>query len=221
MTKKNFSLRIYHDSLTEGASATLPKARRIIYCVAGQAAISAAGRNETLTDDMAWFSNEECTIQGEVEGARLWRWELAGPDDSPGEICEPAIKSVQAREYGVELDTSIERLMRLDQVSFPPGGEALTHVHAAPGVRCLIKGNLLLETQGHRFRVWPGDSWAEQGPDEVYARASEKEPTAFVRVMIVPNEYRGRSTITYVREEDKDKPKSQNYKRYLEEPIAL
>jgi hypothetical protein len=39
--------------------------------------------------------------------------------------------------------------------------------------------------------------------------------------MIVPKAYRGRSTITYVREEDKDKLKSQNYKRYLEEPIAL
>jgi hypothetical protein len=39
--------------------------------------------------------------------------------------------------------------------------------------------------------------------------------------MIVPEEYRGRSTITYVRPEDKDRPKSQNYTRYLEEPITL
>jgi hypothetical protein len=39
--------------------------------------------------------------------------------------------------------------------------------------------------------------------------------------MIVPEEYKGRSTITYVRPEDKDKPKSQSYTRYLEEPITL
>ena len=39
--------------------------------------------------------------------------------------------------------------------------------------------------------------------------------------MIVPEEYKGRSTITYVRPEDKDRPKSQSYTRYLEEPITL
>ena len=65
------------------------------------------------------------------------------------------------------------------------------------------------------------DSWVEHGPDQVYAKASERELTAFVRVMIIPASYRGRSTITYVRPEDQDKPKSQSYKRYLEEPIAL
>lgn len=74
---------------------------------------------------------------------------------------------------------------------------------------------------GHRTRLWPGDSWVERGPDLVYAKASETELSAFVRVMIVPEEYKGRSTITYVRPEDKDKPKSQSYKRYLEEPITL
>lgn len=221
MAKQKLRLRIYHDHFTEGASATLPKARRVIYCVAGQAAVSASGRNETLTDDKAWFSDDECTVRGEIEGARLWRWELVAPNEDPGEIHGAAIKSVKAGDYEVELDTSIKRLMRLDQVSFPLGGEALTHVHAAAGVRCLLKGNMLLESLGHRFRVWPGDSWVEHGPDQVYAKASEKELTAFVRVMIIPEEYRGRSTITYVRAEDKDKPKSQSYVRYLEDPVEL
>jgi hypothetical protein len=55
----------------------------------------------------------------------------------------------------------------------------------------------------------------------VYAKASEKVLSSFVRVMIVPEEYRGRSTITYVQPEDKDRPKLQSYKRYLEEPIEL
>ena len=221
MTQKSFRLRIYHDHLTEGVVANLPKARRVIYCVAGQAAISATGRGQTLTDDQAWFSDGECTIRGEGEGARLWRWEFVEPDEGPGEIRETAIKSVNAGDYGIELDTSVPRLMRIDQVSFPPDGEALTHIHAAPGVRCLLKGSLLVETLDHRYRLWPGDSWVEDGPDQVYAKASEKEPTAFVRVMIVPEEYRGRSTITYVRPEDKDKPKSQSYTRYLEEPISV
>ena len=57
--------------------------------------------------------------------------------------------------------------------------------------------------------------------DEVYAKASSRSPSSFVRVMIVPVAYRGRPTITYVRPEDASKPKSQTYKRYLEHAIAL
>jgi hypothetical protein len=221
MAMKKYRLRIYHDHITEGTQAALPRERRIIYCVSGDAALSSAGRNGRLTNDQAWFSDQEITVRGEGEGARLWRWELVALDAPRGEIGRIGIKSVNAGDYELEIDTSIKRLMRLDRVSFPLGGEALTHVHAAPGVRCLLAGNLLLESLGARYRVWPGDSWVEHGPDRVYAKASEKEPSSFVRVMIIPEEYRGRSTITYVLPEDKDKPKSQSYTRYLEEPITL
>lgn len=160
-------------------------------------------------------------LRGTVGGARLWRWELVSPGAARGEIRRPGIKSVDAGDYEIGVDASGGRLMRLDRVSFPLGGEALTHVHAAPGVRCLVSGSLLLDSQGVRYRVWPGDSWVEHGPDQVYAKASERELTSFVRVMIVPEAYRGRSTITYVRPEDQSKPKSQSYTRYLEEPITL
>ena len=221
MGHTSFCLRIYHDNLTEGAEATLPKARRVIYCVSGQASLSAPGNTQTITGDQAFFSDGECTVRGDGEGARLWRWELVAMSEPRGEIRAKGIKSSDAGNYEIELDTSIKRLMRLDRVSFPLGGEALTHIHAAPGVRCQLMGNLLVDSVGHRTRLWPADSWVEHGPDPVYAKASEKELSAFVRVMIVPEEYRGRSTITYVRPEDKDKPKSQSYTRYLEEPITL
>ncbi len=221
MSKRKYRLRVFQDHLTEGSVAALNKANRIVYCVAGQATLTAGGRDEVLADDVARFTDVECTIRGEGEGARLWRWELVAPGEGPGEIDATGIKSVNAGDYEIELDTSVKRLMRIDQVSFPLGGEAFTHVHAAPGVRCLLRGNLLVETPDHRMRFWPGDPWVEHGPEPVYAKASEKEPTSFVRVMIIPEEYRGRSTITYVRAEDKDKPKSQSYVRYLEEPISL
>jgi hypothetical protein len=66
--------------------------------------------------------------------------------------------------------------------------------------------------------VWPGDPREEHGPDSLYAKASEHQLSSFVRVMIVP-EYKGHSTTTYVKAEDREKPKSQSYKRYLEDPI--
>ena len=127
----------------------------------------------------------------------------AALDTPPGEIKQTGIKSINAGDYEISLDTSIKRIMRLDRVSFPLRGEALTHIHAAPGVRCMLAGNLLLDSVGHRYRAWPGDSWVEHGPDHVYAKASENELSSFVRVMIVPEEYRGRSTITYVRADDR------------------
>jgi hypothetical protein len=221
MTMKTFRLRIHHDHFTEGASAKLGPQRRVLYCVAGEATLSAAGRTTAVADDQGWFGDGEVSITVGAEGAVLWRWELVAPDADPGALRAQGVKSTGAGDYPLEVDTSVARLMRLDRVSFPLGGEALTHVHAAPGVRCQLTGNLLVESLGKRARHWPGDSWVEHGPDAVYARASAKYPSSFVRVMIIPAEYRGRSTITYVRPEDAGKPKSQTYKRYLEEAISL
>jgi hypothetical protein len=220
-TMSKFRLRIYHDHFTEEAQAKLPAERRVIYCVAGDAEISDLANAATIGSDGAWFSAQTATVRGKDEGARLWRWELVRPDAPSGEIEGDGIRSCLAGDFEIEIDTSVKRLMRLDRVSFPLGGEALTHTHAAPGVRCQLEGNLLLESLGHRYRVWPGDPWVEHGPDAVYAKASEHQLSSFVRVMIVPEQYRGRSTITYVKAEDLEKPKSQSYKRYLEEPISL
>lgn len=221
MAKTPFRLRIYHDHIVEGTDATLSAERRIIYCVSGDAELSSGSRTAKLGEDEGFFSDQKVVVRGGPEGARLWRWELVAPDAAAGEIDRSGIKSTNAGDYRIELDTSIKRLMRLDRVSFPLGGEALTHVHAAPGVRCQLTGSLLIESLGKRHRMWPGDSWVEHGPDQVYAKASERHLSTFVRVMIIPEEYRGKSTITYVRPEDQDKPKSQTYKRYLEEPISL
>jgi hypothetical protein len=216
-----FRLRIYHDHFTEEVEALLPAERRVIYCVAGCAEISDTAKTETIGSDGARFSSQKTSVRGKDEGACLWRWELVTPNAPSGEIKSAGIKSRIAGDYEVEIDTSVKRLMRLDRVSFPLGGEALTHTHAAAGVRCQLEGNLLLESLGHRYRVWPGDPWVEHGPDSVYAKASEHQLSSFVRVMIVPEQYKGRSTITYVKAEDQEKPKSQSYKRYLEEPISL
>ena len=221
MATTPFRLRVYHDHIVEGGEASLSAERRVIYCVSGDAALMSGGRSVTLKDDEGFFSNQDVSLQGGREGACLWRWELVAMDAGPCEIQRPGIKSTGAGDYKIDIDTSIKRLMRLDRVSFPLGGEALTHVHAAPGVRCQLTGSLFIESVGKRYRVWPGDTWVEHGPDRVYAKASEVYLSSFVRVMIVPEQYKGKSTITYVRPEDADKPKLQSYKRYLEEPISL
>ena len=67
----------------------------------------------------------------------------------------------------------------------------------------------------------PGDPWFERGPDPVLASASATASTSFARTMILPRSYRGRSSIRYVKPEDTDKPKLQEYTRFVEEDIAM
>ena len=76
--------------------------------------------------------------------------------------------------------------MRGDSVAFPPGGCAYLHTHQGPGIRCLIDGGIRIDTHVRSTSYGPGGAWFESGPDPVYAAASEVEPSAFVRVMLLP-----------------------------------
>jgi hypothetical protein len=119
------------------------------------------------------------------------------------------------------LDTGAEWLMRCDRVDFPPGGVAYLHTHQGPGIRCLLTGELTVETGGRSLIVRPFETWFESGPEPVYATASTTEPTAFVRVMVLPRHLQGQSSIRYVNPEDADKPKPQRYTVFVDQPIEL
>jgi hypothetical protein len=55
----------------------------------------------------------------------------------------------------------------------------------------------------------------------VFAQGAADRPSRFIRVMILPAELIGKSSIQYVHEEDKAKPKSQQYKIYADAPISF
>jgi quercetin dioxygenase-like cupin family protein len=112
-----------------------------------------------------------------------------------------------------------EWLVRCDRVDFPPGGVAYTHTHPGPGLRVLLKGTIRIETQGTSHEYGPFDWWYETGPDPVYAAASEREETAFVRVLVLPRSWQGKRTIQYVDPADEDKPKLQRARVYFERPL--
>jgi quercetin dioxygenase-like cupin family protein len=109
-----------------------------------------------------------------------------------------------------------EWLVRCDRVDFPPGGVAYLHTHPGPGLRVLLAGRIRIDTQGTSHEYGPFEWWYETGPDPVFAAASETEPTAFVRVLVLPVEWEGKRTITYVDPADADKPKTQSARIYLE-----
>ena len=108
-------------------------------------------------------------------------------------------------------------LLRCDRVDFPPGGVAYLHTHPGPGLRVLLRGRIRIETQGASHEYGPWESWYETGPDPVFAAASETEQTAFVRVLLLPREWEGKRTISYVDPADEEKPKLQRARIYLEQ----
>jgi quercetin dioxygenase-like cupin family protein len=113
-----------------------------------------------------------------------------------------------------------ELLLRCDRVDFPPGGVAYLHTHRGPGIRVLLFGSIQIDTQGQMRSYAPLEAWFEPGPEPVFAAASESEPTAFVRCMVLPTGLKGQSSIRYVREEDAEKPKSQRYRVFVDELVA-
>jgi quercetin dioxygenase-like cupin family protein len=118
----------------------------------------------------------------------------------------------------VELDG--ELLIRLDTVSFPPGGVAYLHVHRGPGLRVLLNGEIRIDTDGQSHTYGPLEAWFESGPVPVFAAGSESVPTAFVRCMVLPAELKGQRSLRYVRDEDADKPKLQEYRIFVDEPLS-
>jgi hypothetical protein len=121
----------------------------------------------------------------------------------------------------VELDERTQWLMRCDRVEFPPGGVAYRHTHPGPGIRCLLHGSIRIETGGRTHWFRPFEPWFESGPEPVLATASSEEETAFVRVMLLPREWRGKRTIRYVDPADEEKPKLQRATVFFDEAIEL
>jgi hypothetical protein len=112
-------------------------------------------------------------------------------------------------------------LMRYDRVDFPPGGIAYRHTHPGPGIRYLLHGSLRIESGPETHEYGPGEPWFENGPEPVLATAAEAENTAFVRVLLLPPEWAGKRTISYVDQSDEDRPRLQRATVFLERPIQL
>jgi quercetin dioxygenase-like cupin family protein len=119
------------------------------------------------------------------------------------------------------LDPREQHLMRCDRVEFPPGGVAYRHTHQGPGLRCLVAGSIRIDAGGASHAYRPGEAWFENGVDPVFAAGSERDTTAFIRVMVLPRAITGKSSIRYVDEADKDKPRLQRYQIYIDHPIEL
>lgn len=208
-------LRLIEDRLAGGEARRLPGGvNRVIYGAEGETSID----NEPLFADEARFLSamEAPSLSGE---GRLWRWEVVGEREAPPLGAGAALKL--KAPVALDPDADGRLLMRCDSVAFPAGGCAFTHVHQGPGIRCLKEGSIRIETGGHSRLYRPGEAWFESGPEPVFAAADPRLPTRFIRVMLLALELRGRSSIRYVLPEDQEKPKTQTYRGYCDEPIEI
>src|SRR5580693_1670150 len=209
-------LRLYEDVLPNGGEAALPALPRMIFVVHGSLAVA----DRMLSDGEAWSGEGAVMLKAGSAGATVWRWELVTEDGGDGLA---TWKDVVTREkLSAELATVPEGalLLRGDSVAFPPGGCAYLHRHQGPGIRCLLEGGIRIDTRGHSASYGPGGAWFETGPDGVFAQAADR-PTRFIRVMILPLAYLGKSSVEYLNEEDKAKPKAQQYKIFADMPLTV
>ncbi|MDX2203598.1 MAG: hypothetical protein NW223_12675 [Hyphomicrobiaceae bacterium] len=215
---KTFQMRLIEDTLADNARLELPPdgVNRALYVVHGSVTVD--GR--LLTADEGLHIRGAAQVAAGDAGATLWRWELAASDAGSPKVARDGA-SVLKISAPLAWPVADAVLMRLDSVSFPPGGCALLHTHQGPGIRCLIEGAIRIETHGRSTSYGPGSPWFETGPEPVFAQAAADRPSRFIRVMILPQHLKGKSSIAYVNEGDRAKPKSQSYKGYVDTPIDV
>jgi hypothetical protein len=212
-------LRLYEDVLSSAENVVfkLPPLPRFIFVVHGGAAIG----GKTLDEGEAWQGETAITIKPGPAGVSCWRWEVTRGDQGGTTANAPGMTTREKLSAFLETLPKGELLMRGDSVAFPPGGCAYLHRHQGPGIRCLIEGGIRIDTHGRSTSYGAGGAWYESGPDAVFAQAADDRTSRFIRVMILPRALAGKSSIQYVNENDKARPKSQQYKIYADAAIAF
>jgi len=208
-------LRLCEDVFADHGAMELPALPRMLFVVHGSITIGA----RSLRDEEAFGGEGAIMLKAGAAGAAVWRWELITRDADLGRP-SPGSGIVSHEKLAVMLSTvpAGPLLLRGDSVAFPPGGCAYLHRHQGPGIRCLIEGGIRIDTHGRATSYGPGGAWYETGSDGVFAQAADR-PTRFIRVMILPRAYLGKSSVEYLNDEDKAKPKSQSYKIFVDLPI--
>lgn len=213
-------LRLYEDVLPNDAQVSLPALPRMIFVVHGSVVYgSRAIADKLLHDNEAWSGEGAITLKAGSGGATLWRWELLAAASDGGAIGAPGAVSREKLSAQLETLPRGALLLRGDSVAFPAGACAYLHRHQGPGIRCLIEGGIRIDTHGRSSSYGPGGAWFESGPDPVFAQAADR-PSRFIRVTILPLAYLGKSSVEYLNEADKAKPKTQQYKIFADLPLT-
>ena len=186
----------------------------MIFVVHGAATID----GKTLSDGEAWHGEGAASLTPARTASRSGgsNWPRPAAAAHP----QGVRRSQEKLAAALETIPQGELLLRGDSVAFPPGGCAFLHKHWGPGIRCLLDGGIRIDTHGRSTSYGPGSAWYETGSDPVFAQAAMDRPSRFIRVMVLPRSLLGKSSFQFVNEEDKAKPRVQQYKIFTDMPIA-
>ena len=209
-------MRLFEDTLFGGEEVRFEDpAPRAIYVSAGSISVN----GEDIPLDGGVVLTEAAVLWAGGDGATVWRWEIRASDAETDAYGHRTTLRLAGRIDPAAI--ADELLIRLDSVAFPPGGTAPLHTHQGPGIRCLREGDMRIDTEGRSSSYCPGGAWFESGPEPVFAQASTTVPSRFIRTMVLPRSLLGASSIRYVNDEDRNRPKSQTYRVFCETPISL
>jgi hypothetical protein len=219
----NYQLSLYKDEAAPQAVVQLPAGNviRAIYVIHGGLRVRSGGFSGVLGGNSAFHAAADAQLSAGHLVTWVLRWELTRAGAPDAVAAGAGVTSKKLLTAAMQLDASKDYLLRCDRVDFPPDGEALTHTHKGGGIRCLLAGGIDIHTNNTVHRYAPLEPWYEAGPEPVYAKAAPTMASGFARVMILPRELLGKSSITYVKAEDVDKPKNQKYQVFIDAPIAL
>lgn len=216
-----FSLNLYHDQVGVGGASVAPlaAARRLLYVRHGNK-IEINGA--IISADAATYCDGPVAMKSAGEWAQVWRWELMPPNAAPALLEGEGVLSILRMSRviaGLAMAEGTRWLFRLDQITSAAGRVADRHQHPGPGIRCLLEGtfNVQQDAESHRDLA-PGDSWWETGSDTVVAWSSRQMAARFLRGMVLPVEWEGKVTGTWL---SGNTPRPGNWKLYLDRIITV
>ena len=214
------SLNLYHDQISANGASTapLPAAHRLLYVRHGRVALN----DQTKNADEAAYRDGTLAMKSAGEWCQVWRWELAAPNAAPALLeGEGVFSSLRMSRVitTLPMPEGSHWLLRLDQIITGPGRIADRHQHPGPGIRCLLEGtfNVQQDAESHRDLA-PGEAWWETGSDTVIAWSSQQIAAKFLRGMVLPVEWEGKVTGTWL--SGKTSPPG-NWKLYLDRIIVV
>lgn len=197
---------------------------RAMYVAAGAVTVrhADAAPQRLLTDQGRALGRAAVSIQPESADTRFWVWEIDAKVDKLSSHVA-GLDELLVHNLGQTPVLSGPSLcLRLERVDLNLGAETPVHTHAGPGLRVLVTGRLEAEVGDARLVLEKGDAWIELGPGErVVGRADAKASTAFVRLMLLPEDMVGRDSFLSWDEEEIDRPRPARYQRFFEERVIL
>jgi hypothetical protein len=215
-----FTLNLYHDQIAaDGSTASaLAPAHRLLYVRHGRAVIN----GQSISADEATYSDGPLALKSAGEWSQVWRWELALPNTAPRLHDGPGVLSSLRMSRvitSLAMPEGTRWLFRLDRIISAAGRIADRHQHPGPGIRCLLEGAFNVQQDIESARdLAPGDAWWETGSDTVIAWGSQQMAAKFLRGMVLPAEWEGKVTGTWL---SGHTPPRGNWKLYLDRVIEL